>query len=131
MVSDATMIAAWDRASAPISRYLDLIEALATGGDERQIVRGFRCLDKELSSVGIRSENPTLDRPSRPIALWLVTAMLDDLAARIAIAAGRLGEAVQEIAHRFDDLNTRSARFEKVDDAQGRGLTLSQSSASR
>ena len=60
MVADAKVIAAWDRASAPISRYFDLIEALATGGDERQIMRGLRGLDKELSSVGIRSENPAL-----------------------------------------------------------------------
>ena len=97
MAFDAKMIAAWDRASAPISRYFDLIESLVTGGDERQIVRGLRCLDKELSSLGIRSENPALYRPSSPIALWLVTAMLDDLAARTAIAAARIGEAVQEI----------------------------------
>jgi hypothetical protein len=60
MVADAKVIAAWDRASAPISRYFDLIEALATGGDERQIMRGLRGLDKVLSSVGIRSENPAL-----------------------------------------------------------------------
>jgi hypothetical protein len=44
----------------PISRYFDLIEALATAGDERQIMRGLRGLDKELSNVGIRSENPAL-----------------------------------------------------------------------
>ena len=114
MVPDTRIIAVWDRASAPISRYLDLIEALGTGGDEREIVRGFRSLDKEFSSVGIRSENPALYRPSRPIALWLVTAMIDDLAARTGVAAGRLGEAVREIRRRLDDLNARSARFAKV-----------------
>jgi hypothetical protein len=40
--------------------------------------------------------------------------MVDDLAARIAVASGRLGEAVQEIGRRFDELNSRSARFAKV-----------------
>jgi hypothetical protein len=111
MAADARIIAAWDRTSAPISRYFDLIETLGTGGDERQIVRGFRSLDKELSSVGIRSENPAVYRSGRPISLWLITAMVDDLAARIAIASGRLGEAVQEIGRRFDELNTRRCRF--------------------
>jgi hypothetical protein len=118
MAADARIIAAWDRAAAPISRYFDLIEALATGGNERQIVRGFRSLDKELSSIGIRSENAALYRSGRPIALWLVTAMVDDLAARIAVASGRLGEAVQQIGRRFDELNARSARFAKVGDNQ-------------
>jgi hypothetical protein len=114
MAADARIIATWDRTSGPISRYFDLIEALGTGGDERQIVRGFRSLDKELSSVGIRAESPAMYRSGRPISLWLVTAMVDDLAARIAIASGRLGEAVQEIGRRFDELNTRRARFAKV-----------------
>jgi hypothetical protein len=41
MAADARIIAAWDRTSAPISRYFDLIEALGAGGDERQIVRSF------------------------------------------------------------------------------------------
>jgi hypothetical protein len=81
MAVDARIIAAWDRAAAPISRYFDLIEALGTGGDERQIVRGFRSLDKELSSVGIKSESPAVYRSGRPISLWLITAMVDDLAA--------------------------------------------------
>jgi hypothetical protein len=52
MAADARVITSWDRASVPISRYFDLIEALGTGGDEQQIVRGFRSLDKDLSSVG-------------------------------------------------------------------------------
>jgi hypothetical protein len=34
--------------------------------------------------------------------------------ARIAVASGRLGEAVQEIGRRFDEINARSARFAKV-----------------
>lgn len=114
MAADARVITAWDRASVPISRYFDLIEALGTGGDEQQIVRGFRSLDKDLSSVGIRSESPALYRSGRPTSLWLVTAMVDDLAARIAVASGRLGKAVQEIGRRFDELNARSARFAKV-----------------
>jgi AcrR family transcriptional regulator len=114
MAADARIIAAWDRAAGPLSRYFDLIEALGTGGDERQIVRGFRSLDKDLSAVGIRSGNPALYRPSRPISLALGTAMIDDLAARIAVASGRLGEAVQEIRRRFEELNTRSTRFAKV-----------------
>jgi hypothetical protein len=56
MVADAKIIDAWNRASGPISRYFDFIEALARGEDERQIVRGLRCLDKDLSSAGIRSD---------------------------------------------------------------------------
>jgi hypothetical protein len=59
MVADTKIITAWDRASAPISRYFDLVEALATGGDERQIVRGFRCLDKEVSGSGRRTRRFT------------------------------------------------------------------------
>jgi hypothetical protein len=127
MAADARITAAWDRAAAPISRYFDLIEALGTGGDERQIVRSFRSLDKELSSAGIRSESSTLYRSGRPTSLWLVTAMVDDLAARVAVASGRLSEAVQEIGRRFDQLNARSARFAKVgrlrDDDYGDRLT--------
>ena len=114
MVADAKIMAAWDRASAPISRYFDLIEALATGGDERQIVRGFRVLDKELSGVGIKSGDPALYRPGKPISLALGTTMIDDLAVRIAIATHRIGEAVQEIERRLGDLNSRSARFAQV-----------------
>jgi hypothetical protein len=114
MVADVRIMAAWDRASAPISRYFDLVEALATGGDERQIVRGFRVLDKELSGVGVRSRDPALYRPGKPISLALGTAMIDDLAARIAVATHRIGEAVQEIERRLDNLNSRSARFAQV-----------------
>ena len=114
MVADLRIITAWERASAPISRYFDLVEALATGHDERRVVRGFRTLDKDLSAVGIRSTNPALYRPSRPISLTLGTAMMDDLAARLAVATGRLEEAVQEIERRFNELHFRSARFSKV-----------------
>ena len=114
MVADLRIITAWERASAPISRYFDLVEALATGHDERQVVRGFRGLDKDLSAAGIRSMNPALYRPSRPISLALGTAMIDDLAARVALATGRLGEAVREIERRFNELHFRSARFAKV-----------------
>ena len=113
MVADSRIVAAWDRASGPVSRYFDLIQTLATGGDERQIVRGLRSIDRELSSVGIRSESPDLYRPSRPISLWLETAMLDDLAARIGVAISRISEAVHEIGHRLDDLNARKAHFSK------------------
>jgi hypothetical protein len=114
MVADARMMAAWDRASAPISRYFDLVEGLATGSDERQVVRGFRSLDKYFSAVGIRSAHPALYRPGRPISLALGTAMIDDLAARVAVATSRIGEAVQEIERRLDDLNSRRARFASV-----------------
>jgi hypothetical protein len=114
LVADARIIAAWNRASASISRYFDLVETLATGQDEHQVVRGFRSLDKDLSAIGIRSGNPALYRPSRPISLPLGTAMMDDLAARVAVAAGRIGDALQEIEHGFDDLNSRMARFAKV-----------------
>ena len=114
MVADGRIIVAWDRASASISRYFDLVEALGTGQDEQQIVRAFRSLDKDLSAIGIRSGNPALYRPSRPVSLALGTAMMDDLAARVAVAAGRIGDAIQEIERRFDDLNSRMARFGKV-----------------
>jgi len=40
--------------------------------------------------------------------------MMDDLAARVAVAAGRIGDAIQEVERRFDDLNSRMARFGKV-----------------
>jgi len=114
MVADVRIMAAWDRASAPIPHYFDLIEALATGGDERRVVRGFRSLDKDLSAAGIKSATPALYRPSRPISLALGTAMMDDLAARVAVAAARIGEAVQEIERRLDNLNSRSARFAQI-----------------
>ena len=114
MVADARIMATWDRASAPISRYFDLIESLATGDDERDIVRGFRTVDKDLASIGIRSENPGLYRPSRPVSVWLISAMLDELAPRIAIAIDRLGEALNNMGDRFEELNARSARFAKV-----------------
>ena len=114
MVVDARIIAAWDRSSAPISRYFDLVEALATGHDEREVVRGFRSLDKDLSAFGIKPCNPALYRPGKPITFPLVTAIVDDLAARIAIASERIGEALREIARRGDELNIRSARFAKI-----------------
>jgi hypothetical protein len=123
MVADARIIAAWDRASAPISRYFDLVEALATGHDEHQVVRGFRGLDKDLSAIGIRSGNPALYRPSRPISLALGTAMMDDLAARVSVAADRIADAIQEVEHRFDDLNSRMARFAKVSGDARHSLT--------
>ena len=40
--------------------------------------------------------------------------MIDDLAARVAVATSRIGEAVQEIERRLDDLNSRRARFASV-----------------
>ena len=39
--------------------------------------------------------------------------MMDDLAARLAVATGRLGEAVREIERQFNELHFRSARFAK------------------
>jgi len=114
MPADAKIMAAWDRATGPISRYFDSIEALASGRDERAIARSFRSLDKDLSAAGIRSENSALYRSGRPITFALVTAMVDDLAARIAIASERISAAVQEMGHRLDELNARSSRFAKV-----------------
>ena len=114
MAADFRIITAWDRASAPISRYFDLIEALASGRDEREIARGFRSLDKDLSATGIRSENPALYRLGRSITFALVTAMIDDLAARIAIASERISEALEELRDRLEELNARSPRFARV-----------------
>jgi hypothetical protein len=61
-------MAAWDRASAPISRYFDLIEALATGGDERQIVRGFRLKDplRRRDHVGAIAGAPDIESLKDP-----------------------------------------------------------------
>ena len=114
MVADAKIMAAWDRATAPISRYFDLIEGVASGHDEREIARGLRCLDKELSAAGIRSADSALYRPGRPTTFTLVTAMIDDLGRRIAIASDRVAEALQQMQHRLDELNERSSRFAKV-----------------
>jgi len=63
--------------------------------------------------------NSTWSIPTEQISLALGTAMMDDLAARLAAATSRLGEAVQEIERRFNEPHLRSARFAKIDgDAQ-------------
>jgi hypothetical protein len=48
------------------------------------------------------------------MSVWLVSAMLDELAPRIAIATDRLDEALNEIGHGFEELKARGVRFAKV-----------------
>ena len=40
--------------------------------------------------------------------------MIDDLAARIAIASERISEALEELRDRLEELNARSSRFARV-----------------
>jgi hypothetical protein len=52
MTADPGIVAAVDRAAAPLSRFADLIEAIPAGRDPQEVIKGFRNLHKDLSRIG-------------------------------------------------------------------------------
>jgi hypothetical protein len=114
MTADPGIVAAVDRAAAPLSLFADLIEAIPAGRDPQKVVKGFRILHKHLSRVGIASALPALYAAHEPVSPVLVGAMVGELSARIEILAERIGVAVLETGQQLQSIADRLERIKLV-----------------
>jgi hypothetical protein len=109
--ADPGIVAAVDRAAAPLGLFADLIEAIPAGRDPQEVVRGFRILHKHLAKIGIASALPALYAAHEPVSPALVGAMVGELSARIEILAERIGAAVMETGQQLQSIADRLERI--------------------